>query len=48
MLNGPGALGGDRTSVTLLGADGGRVELSNRTKREVAGEIVALLGGAKR
>lgn len=48
VLNGPGALGGDRTSVTLLGADGGRVELSNRTKREVAGEIVALLGGAKR
>jgi len=41
-LNDPTALGGARTSVTLIGRDGSKVELKNKTKRAVAEALVAL------
>ena len=42
VLNDPTALGGARTSVTVIGRDGGEVRLINRTKRAVAEALVAL------
>ena len=44
VLNGPGALGSERTSVTILGRDGSRRTLERRTKREVARALIGLLG----
>lgn len=46
VLNGPSSLGGERTSATLLGAGGERIELRDRSKAEVACALVALLPGA--
>lgn len=42
VLNGPSALGAERTSVTILGRDGSRLDLVDRTKRSVATAIVKL------
>jgi phosphopantothenoylcysteine decarboxylase/phosphopantothenate--cysteine ligase len=42
VLNGPAALGGERTSIVILGADGSRTELRNRTKRAAAEALVTL------
>ncbi|MBK7875014.1 MAG: hypothetical protein IPJ77_04560 [Planctomycetes bacterium] len=44
VLNDPSALGGERTSVTLLGANGEHIELRDRTKSAVARSLVELLG----
>ena len=46
VLNDPTALGGTRTSVTVIGRDGSEVRLEGRTKRAVADYLVALLGAA--
>lgn len=43
VLNGPSALGSERTSVVLLGAAGEKVVLANRTKTAVARELVRLV-----
>lgn len=40
VLNGPSSLGGERTSATLLGADGSRRVWRERTKRAVAAQLV--------
>jgi len=42
VLNGPTALGGTRTSVTILGRDGSERRLRQRTKRSVAEVLVRL------
>lgn len=42
VLNGPEALGADRTTVDILGRDGSIRRLERRTKRSVAREIVRL------
>ena len=42
VLNDPTALGGTRTSVTVIGRDGSEVRLEGRTKRAVADYLVAL------
>lgn len=43
VLNGPSALGALRTSVVVLGADGSRSELRQRTKDEVARALIDLV-----
>lgn len=45
VLNGPSSLGGERTSVVVLGADGERVEFSDCSKVEVARALVGHLEG---
>ncbi|MCZ6598330.1 MAG: hypothetical protein O7B99_11875 [Planctomycetota bacterium] len=42
VLNHVAALGGERTTVTILGRDGSRRKLENRTKRAVARVLVRL------
>jgi phosphopantothenoylcysteine decarboxylase/phosphopantothenate--cysteine ligase len=42
VLNDETALGGDRTSVTILGSDGSLVRLGERTKERVARALVRL------
>lgn len=42
VLNDVAALGGERTTVTILGRDGSRRKLENRTKRAVARVLVRL------
>lgn len=44
VLNDASALGAQRTSVTILGRDGSRRSLRDRTKREVARALIGLLG----
>jgi phosphopantothenoylcysteine decarboxylase / phosphopantothenate---cysteine ligase len=44
VLNDPSALGGGRTTVTVLGADGSRERMDDRTKVQVARRLIALLG----
>jgi phosphopantothenoylcysteine decarboxylase/phosphopantothenate--cysteine ligase len=42
VLNDASALAGERASVTVLGADGSRIELSDRSKDEIAEALVRL------
>jgi phosphopantothenoylcysteine decarboxylase/phosphopantothenate--cysteine ligase len=42
VLNDESALGSERTTVTILAADGSSVRLENKTKRQVAKALVAL------
>lgn len=42
VLNGPSALGADRTTVTILGADGSRERIEDRTKAQVARSLLRL------
>lgn len=43
VLNGPSALGSDRTSVTFLDREGNQLELQDRSKDEVARALVRLM-----
>jgi phosphopantothenoylcysteine synthetase/decarboxylase len=43
VLNGAEALGGDRTSVTLMDRAGNELELLDRTKVQVARVVIGLL-----
>lgn len=43
VLNDASALGGERTTVTVLGSDGSAQRLADRTKAQVARELVRLL-----
>lgn len=45
VLNGPSALNAAKTTVTILGRDGSRRRLSDRTKRAVAKVLVGLRSG---
>lgn len=47
VLNDETALGGDRTSVTVLGREGDELRLENRTKKSVARSLVGLLRDLK-
>jgi phosphopantothenoylcysteine decarboxylase/phosphopantothenate--cysteine ligase len=42
VLNNETALGSNRTTVTILGKDGSRVDIKNKTKRDVARALVQL------
>jgi phosphopantothenoylcysteine decarboxylase/phosphopantothenate--cysteine ligase len=48
VLNDAAVLGSSRTSVTILGADGSRRRLADRSKRAVAEALVRLAGRAPR
>lgn len=43
VLNGPGALGSERTTVTFLDREGNQLELQDRSKDEVARALVRLM-----
>ena len=43
VLNGPSALGSDRTTVTFLDREGNQLELQDRSKDEVARALVRLM-----
>ena len=43
VLNDPSALDAERSTVTILGADGSKRRLSRRPKREIAEALIALL-----
>lgn len=47
VLNGPSALGGDRTTATLLDREGNQLELLDRRKDEVARVLVRLAEGLR-